>query len=55
MIDHIWRARQPVADLLLPTQNSKALFALLAAAIETRRTLRNAARALYHRLRKLKG
>ena len=55
MIDHIWRGRQPVADLFLPTQPGKPAFALFAALIETRRTLRNAARALYHRLRKLKG
>ncbi|MBS0534508.1 MAG: GNAT family N-acetyltransferase [Proteobacteria bacterium] len=55
MIDHIWRGRQPVADLFLPTQSGKPAFALFAALIEMRRTLRDAARALYHRLRKLKG
>ncbi len=55
MIDHIWRDRQPVADMLLPTQGNASALALFAALIETRRTLRNAARAFYHRLRKLKG
>jgi CelD/BcsL family acetyltransferase involved in cellulose biosynthesis len=55
MIDHIWRDRQPIGDLLLPTQPGAAALALFAALIETRRTLRNAARALYRRLRKLKG
>ncbi|MBS0248724.1 MAG: GNAT family N-acetyltransferase [Proteobacteria bacterium] len=55
MIDHIWRGRQPVADLLLPTQGNASALALFAALIGTRRTLRNAARALYRRLRKLKG
>ena len=55
MIDHIWRDRQPIADLLLPTQSGAPLFAVFAALIDTRRALRNAARDLYHRLRKLKG
>lgn len=55
MIDHIWRGRQPVADLLYPVQAGKPGFALLAALIEARRVLRAAARSLYHRLRKLKG
>lgn len=55
MIDHIWRDRQPIADLLLPTQAGAAGFKLLAALIDARRVLRDAARDLYHRLRKLKG
>lgn len=55
MIDHIWRDRQPIADLLLPTQAGGSGFKLLAALIDARRVLRDAARSLYHRLRKLKG
>lgn len=55
MIDHIWRDRQPIADLLLPAQAGASGFRLLAALIDARHVLRDAARALYHRLRKLKG
>ncbi|WP_137042893.1 GNAT family N-acetyltransferase [Pseudolabrys sp. FHR47] len=55
MIDHIWRDRQPIADLMLPTQAGASGFRLLAALIDARRALRDAARSLYHRLRKLKG
>jgi len=55
MIDHIWRDRQPIADLMLPTQDGVSGFKLLAALVDARRMLRDAARALYHRLRKLKG
>jgi CelD/BcsL family acetyltransferase involved in cellulose biosynthesis len=55
MIDHIWRDRQPVADVLFPVQAGKPAFALFAALIKTRRVLRAAARSLYHRLRMLKG
>ncbi|HWK95176.1 MAG TPA: GNAT family N-acetyltransferase [Pseudolabrys sp.] len=55
MIDHIWRDRQPIADLMLPTQAGAAGFRLLATLIDTRRVLRDTARSLYHRLRKLKG
>lgn len=55
MIDHIWRDRQPIADLMLPAQAGASGFRLLAALIAARRVLRDAARSLYHRLRKLKG
>ena len=55
MIDHIWRDRQPVADVLLPTRPGRAALVLFAALINTRRVLRAAARSLYHRLRSLKG
>lgn len=55
MIDHIWRDRQPIGDLLLPTQEGAFGFRLLATLIDARRMLRDAARTLYHRLRKLKG
>lgn len=55
MIDHIWRDRQPIADLMLPTQAGASGFKLLAAFIDARRVLRDAARSLYHRLRKSKG
>ncbi len=55
MIDHIWRDRQPIADLMLPTQGGAFGFKVLATVIDARRGLRDAARALYHRLRKLKG
>jgi CelD/BcsL family acetyltransferase involved in cellulose biosynthesis len=55
MIDHIWRDRQPIADLMLPAQGGASGFRLLATVIDARRALRDAARSLYHRLRKLKG
>lgn len=55
MIDHIWRDRRTVADVLLPVQSGKAAFALFAMLIDARRVLRTAARSLYHRLRSLKG
>lgn len=55
MIDHIWRGRQPVADVLLPTQAGKLGFTLFASLINARRSLRAASRSLYHRLRSLKG
>ncbi|MFA6267062.1 MAG: GNAT family N-acetyltransferase [Pseudolabrys sp.] len=55
MIDHIWRGRQPVADVLLPTQAGKPALALFAMLINARRSLRATARSLYHRLRSLKG
>ncbi|WP_168192696.1 GNAT family N-acetyltransferase [Undibacter mobilis] len=55
MIDHIWRDRQPIADLLLPVGGNAFAFKVLAGAIDARRVLRAAARSLYHRLRKLKG
>lgn len=55
MIDHIWRGRQPVADVLFPLQAGKPSFTLFAALINARRSLRSAARSLYHRLRSRKG
>jgi len=55
MIDHIWRDRQPVADVLLPVRPGRPGLMLFATLINTRRVLRAAARSLYHRVRSLKG
>ncbi|MEP7030062.1 MAG: GNAT family N-acetyltransferase [Pseudolabrys sp.] len=55
MIDHVWRSRLAVCDLLVPTQAGRFPLAVLAAAIGARHVLRNAARTIYHRIRSLKG
>lgn len=55
MIDHIWRARLAVGDLLLPVEPGKPALALFAALIGTRRALRELARTVFHRIRSLKG
>lgn len=55
MIDHMWRSRLAICDLLLPTRAGRLPLALCAASILTRNTLRAAAKKLYHQLRMLKG
>jgi CelD/BcsL family acetyltransferase involved in cellulose biosynthesis len=55
MIDHIWRERLSVADLLLPVEPGKPALAIFAALIGLRHFLRAAARAVFHRIRSLKG
>ena len=55
MIDHIWRSRLAVCDLLVPAQPGKFPLAVLATIIGAHRVLRNTARIIYHRLRSLKG
>jgi CelD/BcsL family acetyltransferase involved in cellulose biosynthesis len=55
MIDHIWRSRLAVCDLLLPTQPGKLPLALFAGLIAARSVLRRAARSIFHLLRSLKG
>jgi CelD/BcsL family acetyltransferase involved in cellulose biosynthesis len=55
MIDHIWRARLSVGDLLLSAEPGKPALALFAALIGARRMLRELARTVFHRLRSLKG
>jgi len=55
MIDHIWRSRLAVCDVLLPVQPGRLALALFAGLIGVRRILRNAARSIFHRIRALKG
>lgn len=55
MIDHIWRGRLSVADLLLPVEPGKPTLAIFAASIGARRLLRGTARAIFHCLRSMKG
>jgi CelD/BcsL family acetyltransferase involved in cellulose biosynthesis len=55
MIDHIWRSRLAVSDLLLPTQAGRLPLALFAALIGARSALYGAARNIFHRIRSLKG
>jgi CelD/BcsL family acetyltransferase involved in cellulose biosynthesis len=55
MIDHIWRSRLAVCDLLLPVQPRRAPLVLLAALIGAHRSLRNVAKSIFHFLRLLKG
>ncbi len=55
MIDHIWRSRLAVSDLLLPTQAGRLPLALFAALIGARSTLYGAARSIFHLIRSLKG
>jgi CelD/BcsL family acetyltransferase involved in cellulose biosynthesis len=55
MIDHIWRSRLTISDLLLPTQAGRLPLALFAALIGARRALYGAARSIFHLIRSLKG
>jgi CelD/BcsL family acetyltransferase involved in cellulose biosynthesis len=55
MIDHIWRSRLAVCDLLLPAQAGRAPLLLLATLIGAHHSLRNAVKSIYHRIRSLKG
>lgn len=55
MIDHIWRGRLSVADLLLPVESGAFAMATFAALIGARRLIRTTARATLHRIRSLKG
>ncbi|MCF8477184.1 MAG: GNAT family N-acetyltransferase, partial [Pseudolabrys sp.] len=55
MIDHVWRARLSVGDLLLPMQPGRFPLALFAAFIAARRLLRGCARHTFHRIRSLRG
>ena len=55
MIDHIWRSRLAVCDLLLPVQPGRAPHVLMAALIGAHRSLRNAAINIFHIIRSLKG
>ncbi|HEY4863033.1 MAG TPA: GNAT family N-acetyltransferase [Xanthobacteraceae bacterium] len=55
MIDHIWRSRLAISDLLLPTQAGRLPLALFAALIGVRSTLCGAARSIFHLIRSLKG
>lgn len=55
MIDHVWRGRLSVADLLLPVEPGWFAMATFAALIGARRLLRGAARSAFHHMRSLKG
>jgi CelD/BcsL family acetyltransferase involved in cellulose biosynthesis len=55
MIDHIWRSRLAVSDLLLPTQAGRLPLVLFAALIGARSASYGAARSIFHRIRSLKG
>jgi CelD/BcsL family acetyltransferase involved in cellulose biosynthesis len=54
MIDHIWRSRLVVCDLLLPVQPGRLPLVLFAALIGTHRTLRTVAKRISHLLLSLK-
>jgi len=55
MIDHVWRARLTVSDLLLPVRRAPLTFAMCAASIVARQALRETARKIYRLIRPLKG
>jgi hypothetical protein len=55
MIDHLWRSRLAVSDLLLPAHTGRLPLALLAALIHARSILCGAARNILHFIRSLKG
>ncbi|HWM80550.1 MAG TPA: GNAT family N-acetyltransferase [Pseudolabrys sp.] len=55
MIDHVWRDRLPVCDLLLPVRVSRPAFLAIAAVLAARRAAREFARTVVHRIRFLRG
>jgi CelD/BcsL family acetyltransferase involved in cellulose biosynthesis len=55
MIDHVWRARLPVCDLLLPARVGRPAFLAITAAIAARHAARQFARNAVHRIRSLRG
>ena len=55
MIDHVWRARLAVCDLLLPAGAGRSAFLTIATALAARHAAREFARAAVHRLRSLRG
>jgi CelD/BcsL family acetyltransferase involved in cellulose biosynthesis len=55
MIDHLWRARLPVCDLLLPARVGRPAFQAITAAITARHAARQFARTAVHRIRSLRG
>jgi CelD/BcsL family acetyltransferase involved in cellulose biosynthesis len=55
MIDHIWRSRLTISDLLLPTRTGRLPLALFAALIVARSVLYGAARSIFRLIRSPKG
>jgi CelD/BcsL family acetyltransferase involved in cellulose biosynthesis len=51
MIDHVWRERLPVGDLLIPTRAKDPVAALTIRALAARRHLRGKAKRAFHALR----
>lgn len=55
MIDHIWRARLAVADMLVPVAADGATMALFAAMFRARRVLRATAKSIVHKIKASRG
>ena len=55
MIDHVWRSRLAVCDLIVPVRRNALSFSLMSSLIVARHALREAARRAFHALRSLKG
>lgn len=54
MIDHVWRERLPIGDLLIPTTPNDPIAGTIIALMAARRTARSQAKLMLHALRNLK-
>ena len=54
MIDHVWRERLCVGEMLIPTHPNDPIAAAIVALMAARRTVRNQLKAVHHRVQTLK-